>query len=165
MAMDVEFRRLVLGNYIDATLHYCFQCGRCNDECPVNKVSNGHYNPRNVILSAYLGLKSNLIGTGDPIPVWGCTVCDTCDITCPQDIELTEIFTLVKNLSVEAGEAPEFYITQAKTIFEHGKAIPMQAAIEKRREKMGLPKVPTGFEDEVKTILKETKLDEILSKY
>lgn len=165
MAMDLEFRRLILGKFMTSTLHYCLQCSRCNDVCPVNEVSDGAYNPRNVILNAFLGLKENLIGTDNPVAVWGCQVCDTCDLICPQDIELTDVFYYVKNLSVQAGEAPEYYIIQAKTVLEHGKAIPMQAAIEKRRERMGLGEVPTGFEDDVKTILKETKLEEKLSKY
>ncbi|MHA1271485.1 MAG: 4Fe-4S dicluster domain-containing protein [Candidatus Helarchaeota archaeon] len=165
MAMDVEFRRIILGKYMDSTLHYCLQCSRCNDVCPVNEVSDGAYNPRSVILSSYLGLKSNLLGTPKNIAVWGCQVCDTCDLICPQDIELTEIFYIVKNLSVQAGEAPEYYIVQAKTVMENGKAIPLQPAIDRRRKSMGLPDVPTGFESDVKTILKETKLEEKLSKY
>ncbi len=165
MSMDLEFRRIVLGKYMDSTLHYCLQCSRCNDVCPVNEVSDGAYNPRSVILNAFLGLKENLIGKPNNIAVWGCQICDTCNLTCPQDIELTDIFYIVKNLSVQAGEAPEYYVIQAKAILESGKAIPLQTAIERRRSQMGLPEVPTGFEDDVKIILKETELEEKLSKY
>ena len=71
------------------------------------------------------------MGEKDNFSIWGCTVCDTCDEVCPQKIELTEIFTVLKNMSIAAGEGPDYYTTQASTIYDSGKAIPSQPAIER----------------------------------
>jgi heterodisulfide reductase subunit C len=79
-------------------------------------------------------------------------------------VELTEIFTILKNLSVEKGEAPDYYTTQASAILESGKAIPMQPAIERRRDQLGLPKVMPPDVDEVKKLLEATKLAEKINK-
>ena len=75
---------------------------------------------------------------------------------CPQNIELTEIFTFLKNESVKKGNAPEYLIGQAKAIFESAKAIPSQPAIERRREQLGLPSVVSPNVEEVQSIFKNT---------
>ncbi|MFW9824304.1 MAG: hypothetical protein ACFFE4_15280, partial [Candidatus Thorarchaeota archaeon] len=87
------------------------------------------------------------------------TVCDTCDEVCPQSIELTEIFTFLKNKSIEQGKGPEFIYSQASAIFENAKAIPSQPAIERRREQLGLPAVVTPDIGEVQTLLRNIGAD------
>jgi heterodisulfide reductase subunit C len=119
------------------------------------------YNPRSNILNALLGYK-DAIFNADPLVIWGCTVCDTCDEVCPQNIELTEIFTFLKNESVKKGDAPEYLIGQAKAIFDSAKAIPSQPAIERRREQLGLPSVVTPNVEEVQTLFKSIGSDKYL---
>ena len=155
---DYEFRKQIIDVHLTDKIKYCYQCSRCNDVCPVSKASGGIYNPRMLIMGSLLGLKNLLMGS-DQFAVWGCQICDTCDEECPQSIALTEIFALLKNKSVQAGTAPEYYTTQAKMILENGKAIPMQPAIERRREKLELPPVQAPDLNEIQTILKTTKLD------
>ena len=159
MSIDFEFRKLVMDYHQGSDLiKYCYQCSRCADNCPVTKVTTDFYgttgyNPRANILNALLGYK-DLIFTEDELIIWGCTVCDTCDEVCPQDIELTEIFTFLKNQSIEQGKGPEFIYSQAKAVFDSAKAIPSQPAIERRREQIGLPVVATPDINEVQTLLK-----------
>ena len=162
--IDFNFRNQILGNEIGSTLAYCYQCATCSGACPVAQVTEGKYNPRRLILDALLGLKNKIFGIDNVFNIWGCTVCDTCDEVCPQKVELTEIFTILKNISIEKGEAPDYYTTQASTILENAKAIPMQPAIERRREQLGLPKVMDPDITEVKKLLKATKLSEKLPK-
>ncbi len=109
-------------------------------------------------------MKSKIFDSDDSFNIWGCTVCDTCDEVCPQKVELTEIFTILKNMSVERGEAPDYYTTQALTILENAKAIPMQPAIERRREQLKLPKIMEPDIAEVKKLLEATKLSKKLVK-
>lgn len=112
---------------------------------------------------SFLGL--NIFkGQQNNFAIWGCTVCDTCDEICPQKIELTEIFAVLKNMSIAAGEGPDYYTTQASAIYDAGKAIPSQAAIERRREQLGLPKIEEPNVEEVQKILNATKLNTILKK-
>ncbi len=163
VSVDVEFRRKILDKHISARLMYCYQCNHCTHECPVSDVVGSDvYNPRKLVLHSFLGMKGNIVGITKNPALWACTTCDTCDEVCPNDIELTEIFYILRNMSVKAGEAPEAYVAQAKTILENGKAIPKQPAIQRRREQMGLKDLPDPSLTEVQTIFKETKLDEIL---
>ena len=162
--IDFNFRNQILSNDIGSTLAYCYQCATCSGACPVAQVTEGKYNPRRLILDALLGLKEKIFGPENAFNIWGCTVCDTCDEVCPQKVELTEIFTILKNLSVERGEAPTHYTGQASMVLEHGKAIPMQPAIERRRTQLGLPAIIAPDIDEVKKLLEATKLPEKLPK-
>jgi heterodisulfide reductase subunit C len=162
--LDFDFRNMILEQDIGSTLAYCYQCATCSGACPVAQVTQGRYNPRRLILDALLGLKGKIFGKENAFNIWGCTVCDTCDEVCPQKVELTEIFTILKNISIERGEGPDYYTTQASTILEHGKAIPMQAAIERRRQQLGLPEILSPDAKEVKKLLETTKLSEKLPK-
>jgi heterodisulfide reductase subunit C len=149
MTIDFEFRKQVMDYHIGSDLiKYCYQCSRCSD-------------PRANILKALLGYK-DLIFSEDPLAIWGCTVCDTCDEVCPQNIELTEIFTFLKNESTKQGNAPEFIYLQARAIFDSAKAIPPQSAIERRREQLGLPAVATPDVSELQTLLKNIGADKKL---
>ncbi|MFX1235322.1 MAG: 4Fe-4S dicluster domain-containing protein [Promethearchaeota archaeon] len=169
MTINFEFRKQVMDYHIGSDLiKYCYQCSRCADNCPVTKVttdfySTTGYNPRSNILNALLGYK-DVIFSADPLTIWGCTVCDTCDEVCPQKIELTEIFTFLKNESVEQGKAPEHIYAQAQTIFENAKAIPPQPAIERRREQLGLPTIITPDINELQTLLRNIGADKKLTK-
>jgi len=162
--IDFEFRNEIIKSDIGSTLAYCYQCATCSGACPVAQVTEGRYNPRRLILDSLLGLKEKIFGPDNVFGLWGCTMCDTCDEVCPQKVELTEIFTILKNKSVEKGEAPEHYTGQASMILENGKAIPMQPAIERRREQLGLPAVMSPDIDEVKKLLEATNLPAKLPK-
>ena len=167
MTVDFEFKKQVMDYHISGDqIKYCFQCSRCADNCPVTRVSTDFYgttgyNPRSNILNALLGYKDAIFGS-DPLTIWGCTVCDTCDEVCPQNIELTEIFTFLKNQSVTKGEGPEFIYSQAKAIFDSAKAIPPQPAIERRRQQLGLPAVAEPDLNEIQTLLKNIGADKKL---
>jgi len=164
VVVDYELRKKVMDVDIKDTLKYCYQCARCLDVCPVSRVTNQRYNPRALILNSFLGFKGAIFGQASNFNLWGCTQCDTCDEICPQKIELTEIFTVLKNMSVKTGENPEYYTTQASTIFDNGKAIPMQAAIERRRKELDLPAIEPPNVEEIQNLLNATKLNVILKK-
>ncbi|MHA2390707.1 MAG: 4Fe-4S dicluster domain-containing protein [Promethearchaeota archaeon] len=167
MEANFEFRKQVMDFHIGSdVIKYCYQCSRCADNCPVTAVTTDFYtttgyNPRSNILAALLGYKDLLLGADD-LAIWGCTVCDTCDELCPQNIELTEIFTFLKNTSIALGKGPDFIYGQAKAIFDSAKAIPSQPAIERRRDQLGLPAVVTPDVNEVQTLLKNIGSDKKL---
>ncbi|MFX1303000.1 MAG: 4Fe-4S dicluster domain-containing protein [Promethearchaeota archaeon] len=160
--INFEFRNEVLKH--NASLTYCYQCSTCSGGCPVALITNGKYNPRKIIEEAILGLQDKLLERQEPDP-WLCSTCQTCVELCPQKVELTEIFTLIKNLCFEAGKkVPDAFIAQGQAVLDHGVAIPFSRAILTRREKLGLPTIKTAPVDEIKTILKETDFEKHISK-
>ena len=78
---------------------------------------------------------------------------------CPQKIELTEIFTILKNQSYKSGTSPESINMQAQMVFDNGMAIPLTPPIERRRSQLGLPEVKTADANEIQELLKEAHLD------
>lgn len=140
-------------------VHYCYQCGRCTDICPVSELEPERYDPRTLVMQGLLGLSHMILQPDKQFNLWGCQTCDLCDEICPNDIVLTDIFTILKNQSMRMGLAPEAYISQAKMVMETGQAIPLQDAIARRRDKMGLPLIPKPNVKEIQKILKATGFD------
>jgi heterodisulfide reductase subunit C len=169
VSLDFEFRKLVLDKHIGSdVIKYCYQCNRCTDSCPVAEASSEFYtnpfDPRLMVLGGLLGFKDvveSLLSKASIVP-WGCTVCDTCDTVCPQGIEVTEIITLLKNVTVAKGIGADSVVAQAKAVFDSGKAIPSQPSIERRREQLGLPAVSAPDLNEVQTLLKNIGADKKL---
>jgi len=164
VVVDFEFKKKIMDVHIKDTLKYCYQCNRCTDVCPVNDVTGSRYSPRPLILNSFLGLHDAIFGLESSFNIWGCTACDTCDEVCPQKIELTEVFYILKNMSLAKGEGPDYFIGQASAIFDYGKAIPSQPAIERRRQQFGLPPVQSPSTDDVQKLLKLTKLNKLIKK-
>lgn len=165
--IDLNLKRQVLEMILDGEkLATCFQCGMCNDVCPVSQRWGSRYNPRDLVLFSSLGYTEALVTAvkRDPFILWGCTGCDTCDEYCPAEIPITEIINLLKNAVVPMGITPEFFPSSSQTIMENGVAIPMMAAIEKRRDQLGLEKAPNAPKEEVEKLLKAVGLPEILEK-
>lgn len=160
LTIDFEFRNQIIDTGSHAkTLSACYQCGTCTGGCPAAKVTNGAFNPRKLIINSLLGLKEKLVQTLSP-NVWLCTTCQKCVESCPQGVELTEIFNLLKNMSVDAKTAPVAFVSQGQTIFETGFTIPIQKAIQGRRERnLGLELRKEAPVDEVQTLLKAVGWD------
>ncbi len=159
--IDFKFRNEIIKHNV--TLSYCYQCSTCSGGCPVALITEGRYNPRKIIEEAILGFQGRLIDSKDQ-NIWLCSTCQKCVELCPQKVELTQIFTLIKNKCFNAGKCPEAFYSQAQAILEHGVAIPYSRAINTRREKLGLPDVKTAPTDEVKKIMQVTKFDQLASR-
>jgi len=159
--INFEFRNEVISH--NASLSYCYQCSTCSGGCPVALLTQGKYNPRKIIEEAILGLENKLVKEQVP-NAWLCSTCQKCVELCPQKVELTEIFTLIKNKCFEEGKVPEAFISQGRAVLDFGVAIPYSKAIETRREQLGLPKINLAPMNEVKTILKETKFENHIPK-
>ena len=159
--INFKFRNQVLKH--NASLSYCYQCSTCSGGCPIALITNGKYNPRKIIEEAILGLQDKLIETQEPNP-WLCSTCQKCVELCPQKVELTEIFTLIKNECFKIGKVPDGFIKQGQSVLENGIAIPYSKAILTRREKLGLPVIETAPVEEIKTILKTTNFENYIPK-
>ena len=159
--INFEFRNEVLKH--NASLSYCYQCSTCSGGCPIALITNGKYNPRKIIEEAILGLHDKLVEDQDPNP-WLCSTCQKCVELCPQNVELTEIFTLIKNRCFENHKYPEAFYVQGHSVFENGVAIPYSNAIIVRRKNLGLPEIKTAPIEEIQTLMKETNFEKNILK-
>lgn len=157
--IDFKFRNRILQYNI--SLNYCYQCATCTGVCPIAKLTNGKFNPRKIIEAALLGLKQQLVEDMQP-NVWYCLTCQKCVENCPQKVELTEIFDLIKNSIVQMGKIPEAFNNQAKTIYQTGVAIPFSEPILKRRKQLGLDEYKTADVAEIQTLLSSISFDKLL---
>ena len=163
--VDVNLKRAVLDMMMGGEkLSYCFQCGKCNDVCPVSQRWGSRYNPRDLVLFSALGFKEALVSAvvKDPFVLWGCTTCETCDEKCPAEIPITDIISLLKNVSVSLGVSPEFYPSSTRAVLECGMAIPVQPAVEKRRESLGIGLAPAIPAEEIRKLMQATGIDKLV---
>lgn len=157
LTIDYDFRKQIRS--FNASLDYCFQCSTCTGICPVAKLTNGDFNPRKIIEASLLGLKDMLIK--EP-KVWYCLTCQKCVELCPQKVELTEIFDVIKNYCVKEGKIPDAFNSQAISVLETGIALPFSDPIMKRRRQLGLEDYKTADPKEINTLLKGIGFDKLL---
>jgi heterodisulfide reductase subunit C len=85
------------------TFVHCFGCQTCTTVCPV--VMN-YENPQEVVgllphqIMNCLGLGLTEMATG-PKMLWDCLTCYQCQEHCPQNVKVTDVLYLLKNLSIK----------------------------------------------------------------
>ncbi|GMQ79959.1 MAG: hypothetical protein BMS9Abin03_416 [Thermodesulfobacteriota bacterium] len=85
------------------TFFHCFGCQSCTTVCPV--VMN-YENPQEVLgllphqIMNCLGLGLMEMATG-PQMLWDCVTCYQCQEHCPQNVKVTDVLYLLKNLSIK----------------------------------------------------------------
>ncbi|RLB79560.1 MAG: hypothetical protein DRH24_12310 [Deltaproteobacteria bacterium] len=106
-AMPISFkdREIVELNQLPSagTFSFCFGCQTCTTVCPV--VAE-YENPRQTLgllphqIMNCLGLGLVEMASG-PRMLWDCVTCYQCQESCPQNVEITDIFFQLKNLAVK----------------------------------------------------------------
>ncbi|MHA1940502.1 MAG: (Fe-S)-binding protein [Candidatus Hodarchaeales archaeon] len=97
-------------------LNSCYQCSNCTSICPINMVST--YNPREVIHLGQTGLK---MSSADIEKLWRCTTCGACEVACPKEVKLTDIFAAYRSLAIEAeGKIPYTYTQTLESFYTYG---------------------------------------------
>ena len=142
-------------------LRLCYQCGTCSAGCPVFRVDSDR-NPRLLVEKMLLGDYDRVLGKDSNI--WYCCLCLTCSQRCPQSVDLAHILVDLKNMSVKHGQAPSAIIAEATALMETGITAQISKAVEKRREKWGLPKLKEPPMDEIRKLLDLTGFSEPIEK-
>jgi heterodisulfide reductase subunit C len=104
------------------------------------------YNPRLLLQRAHLDLEGLLEGE----ELWLCSWCYRCTERCPQGIQPTEIFLLVRNLASEKGNIPPNPKVIMKSIMRTGRSMPVDEFTNELREDYGLPSVEPVSEKALK---------------
>jgi heterodisulfide reductase subunit C len=116
---------------------YCFQCGVCSGSCPT--VDRMEYGPRRIINMIRLGLADQVLRSRD---IWLCVSCFTCSARCPQRVEISEVMSVLRNLSIAKGMAKDdeaiFSQTFVNVLQRHGRMYEMEVLLRYYASKPGL---------------------------
>ncbi len=79
-------------------LKKCYDCGACNNDCPVAKITK--FNPNQIVKTILEGSIDKLLENPS---IWMCLDCYVCYELCPMRIGLVDIFTTLRNLAKDRG--------------------------------------------------------------
>jgi heterodisulfide reductase subunit C len=150
--LDPNFKYEIADTPLGKNLNACFKCGACSGGCPVGIVTEV-YKPREVIGKTILGMREDVLA-GDQI--WLCATCFTCEDRCPQKVNITDVIITLRNIAFREGHAPKALIEQAKSMIETGWVQHPTASMDKRREELGLKRLPKNALEDLQTIVKAT---------
>ena len=158
--MDPKFKREISEMPGGEKLMRCFQCGTCTSDCPIARYSDT-YRPRQIIRMTQLGLRERVLRSDT---LWLCAACFTCTDRCPQDVEVANVIRVLRNIAAEEGHMPKVFSEQFTSILESGYAYRIPELRLKKRELLGLPPLPKGNPEGVKTTLERVHLFKQISK-
>ena len=118
----------------------CFTCRTCVASCPISAI-NREFNPARIIRMALYGLKEEILKSDF---IWLCSTCYACQERCPQGVSITDFMTLLKNMAIREGHAPAGIRAQLKLVKGEGRIYPIDDFDNKKRNKAGLPPLPTS---------------------
>ncbi len=151
-AVRVDFRfRRELAEKIEGDLaSFCYQCGACVGDCP-STTYGSDFNPRDIMLKVLYGLGDELLG--EESILWQCTNCYTCHERCPQEVKPVEVIISLKNMLADQGIYPDNVQRVIKAFEDTGRTAPASKAIDRMREKFGLPPLVPVPMDEIRPLL------------
>lgn len=115
----------------------CYSCGACSARCPVGEL-HPDFDPRRLIRLVILGLREEVLSS--PL-LWLCSTCFTCQETCPQGVNFTEVLFALKNMAVEEGCFPPAMALQPELLKDHGRLYEITEFENKKRAELGLPEL------------------------
>lgn len=141
-------------------LMMCFQCGTCTADCPIARFSDS-YRPRQLLRMAQLGLKARVLSSDQ---LWLCAVCYTCVDHCPQDVEISGVIRVLRNMAVREGYMPPVFKELAGSILETGLAYKIPELRLRKRQEVGLPQLPKANLKNVSKLFNQTGFLKVMEK-
>ena len=138
----------------------CYQCGTCAGSCPVFRVQP-KFNPRRIMEQILLGQFNKIL---DEQQIWYCSMCYTCSVRCPQEIDVGHIIAELRNISVEQGKATEGIVAELNAIKDTGGTAAISQSVIRKREKLGLQELPASDVGEIEKLIRVTGVSDDLAK-
>jgi heterodisulfide reductase subunit C len=154
--VDFRFRRELAEKVEGNLAGFCYQCGACVGDCPASTYSD-EFNPRDIMLRVLYGLGEEMLK--DDSILWQCTNCYNCHERCPQEVKPVEVIISLKNMLADRGIYPAPVEKVIKTFEEFGRTVPPNPAIDRQREKFGLPPLDPVPMDEIRALLEPEPAD------
>ena len=159
--LDHEFRYEISEKVGAKSLLKCIQCGVCSSGCTVTEYVD--LQPHRVVASCLLGLKEEVLTSN---AIWTCSLCHRCTERCPKNVDYSFILALLRNMAVKEGKVPKEYSTTVVTIYNNGFVVPYSGGlkdnIDRKRGRLGLPQIVPPKLDEIKFIIEETGLGNLV---
>lgn len=155
--LDTNFKDEISHESGGENIKHCFSCGTCVAACPVRWI-NDKYNPRKIIRMALLGMRKQVLESDF---IWFCSTCYTCHERCPQEVQITQVMNVLKNIASREGYAHPAYVRQADTIRSLGRLYEIDQFDNRKRERLGLPSISTD-PSEMSQIFEITGMDKII---
>jgi heterodisulfide reductase subunit C len=135
----------------------CLKCGACSGGCPVGSVID--YRPRKVLGNVLLGLKDEVLSSDQ---IWLCAACFTCEERCVQQVNFTDVITVLRNIASREGNAAPGYIAMARMVMKNGRVTARTQLVDKLREQLGLPPLQDPAVDQLNQIMEKAGLTKII---
>jgi heterodisulfide reductase subunit B len=148
--VDFAFRRELARKVEGNLASFCYQCGACVGDCPATTYSD-RFNPREIMLEVLYGLGDELLKEDSVL--WLCTNCYNCHERCPQEVKPVEVIISLKNMLADRGIVPETAKRIIHTFETTGRTTPGGPAVDKQRERFGLPPLAPVPMDEIQALL------------
>jgi heterodisulfide reductase subunit C len=148
--VNFDFRRELAQKIEGDLASFCYQCGACVGDCPAATYSD-RFNPREIMLKVLYGLGEELL-VEDSV-LWECTNCYNCHERCPQDVKPVEVIISLKNMLADRGIYPDPVAKIIKTFEETGRTTPLNAAVDRQRQRFGLPPLSPVPMDEIRKLI------------
>ena len=148
--VNFDFRRELAEKIEGDLASFCYQCGACVGDCPAATYSST-FNPREIMLKVLYGLGEELL-VEDSV-LWECTNCYNCHERCPQEVKPVEVIISLKNMLADRGIYPDAVSKVIKTFEDTGRTTPVGSAVQRQRERFGLPPLPPVPMDEIQKLI------------
>ncbi|MFX1314245.1 MAG: 4Fe-4S dicluster domain-containing protein [Promethearchaeota archaeon] len=161
--LDLKFRYEISEKVGAKSLLKCIQCGVCSSGCTVTEYVD--MQPHRVVASCLLGLREEVLSSQ---AIWTCSLCHRCTERCPKNVDYSFILALLRNMAVKEGKIPKEYSSTVEVIYDNGFVVPytggLKDNIDRRRNKMNLPQIIPPNLKEIRFIIEETGLGELVKK-
>ncbi len=141
--LDPDFKNRVARELGGEQIKKCFSCGVCSARCPIEKIEP-EYNPRRIIRMILLGMEKELLQEEF---LWHCSTCYTCQESCPQQVDFTEVVFALRNMAVRQGLAPPGMGAARNLLGQQGRMYEVGEFENEKRKEMGLPEIKGKTED------------------
>ena len=148
--VNFRFRRELAEKVEGDLASFCYQCGACVGDCPA-AMYGAVFNPRDIMLKVLYGLGDELLIENSLL--WQCTNCYNCHERCPQEVKPVEVIISLKNMLADLGIYPPAVERVIQTFETTGRTVPMSPAIDKQREKFGLPPLEPVPMEEIEVLI------------
>jgi heterodisulfide reductase subunit C len=139
----------------------CMQCGMCTGSCP-----SGRHTSLNVRRLVRHAMRSRDVLEDKEL--WMCTTCYNCQERCPRHIDIVDAILRIRSIAAHEGIMLPEHKQVIKLLLEYGHAVPIDEMNMKKREEIGLERLPETVHkypealDEIKMLLKVCKLADII---